>query len=210
LLLDLLGHPLTLGGLRALAPFAWRTARTKLESNALLALGPRDLATGQPIDVPDLLEKKGASAFRQIQPIKNKALSVLRKLLHHDTPMTTIANRFFHPRAEDFLSLVANLGRLPGAKTVLQSHGLDEQSTFEWLGMETPKRFEQVVKEFDGQTSLEAALKISTVRVEFLAKRGTFLTHEVDRFLSRKAHWTESDRPSLESLIVPDPGPADA
>jgi hypothetical protein len=194
-LLGLVGRPLRLDGLGALAPFAWRTARTKLEINALLALGPRDLSTGQPINAPEMLDERGASAFQQIETIRTRTLQrALRKGIQA-TVWGTLANRYLYRTTEPFSTLLARALSLSEAESVLKSHAFPKESALEFL---------RAIRS-DGE-----AAKSLLPQAKFLTERDQALVTQVGHFLLSKARWHETDRPSLEALIIPDPEPADA
>jgi hypothetical protein len=101
-------HPILEPGL---GRFNFRTARSKLETLALLALGPRDLSTGRPVAVTTLFDEDR----REIPPI---LIGIRAK-----TPTAlTVANRIVHapiqPRAlRDILNGAVG-------EDVLRSHGI--------------------------------------------------------------------------------------
>jgi hypothetical protein len=164
----------TVGGL---APFAWRTARTRLEANALLGLGPRDLETGQPLDIPAVLETHGFAAFRQILPTR-PLLKWLTKRDVQATPAGTLANRLFSPHGEVKVS---------ASDEVLESHALPREQAQEFFNHPSSGTF-----------------------TSFIEARSALLTRVVNAFLLSKARWLETDRPSIESLIISDTEGPDA
>jgi hypothetical protein len=158
--------------------YNFRTARTKLHANMLLARRPRDLRTGHLLDIPSVLEKEGASAFAQVYtslpPVPpddllgdESGLPDLRRGL---------ANRLFHPSLEK-QSLLSLLRTSPPAPAVLESHAISEEAFGALL---------------DGNARF------------FLSYRQRLLDKHLHPFLESRARWDESDRGSLQSLIVPD------
>jgi hypothetical protein len=162
--------------------YNFRAARTKLQINALLALKPRDLRSGEIIDGPVLIGKMGASALPRIfstqpkgaptRPIQSARLRVM---------MQALANRLIHPSVEA-QSLLTTVRHAPQSPHLL-SHGIG--------------------------TEAAAALRAGDA-LGFLRSREDFLFDHVRQFLNSKARWGESDRGSLQSLIVPDEEDGDA
>jgi hypothetical protein len=162
---------------RHLGGYDFETARTKLQLNALLALQPRDLRSGELIDGPALIEQLGAGAIRKIYEAPP------RDLKRHGTAsfmmplrMRSLANRLLHP-VVDGKSLQEALLAASSRPELLQSHGVSPEA-------------------FSALSNQEANA--------FLDRRARFLSHYVRQFLDAKARWGESDRGSLQSLIVPD------
>jgi hypothetical protein len=159
--------------------YNFRTAQTKLQVNALLALQPRDLRTGELINGPKLISLKGADALPRI--FNSLARSLVKRHgtgLFEDTQslMRGLANRLVHPIAKE-QSLLATLRNAPSEPALLLSHGIPLEA--------------------------HAALRNGHV-LDFLMSRTVFLSNHVRQFLDSKARWEESDRGSLKSLIIPD------
>lgn len=157
------------------APNVWeynfRTAQTKLQVNALLALEPRDLRSGERVDGSALIARMGADALPRIFNAPS------RVLIEESTGTTKgIANRLFHPPVEE-RSLLATLRDASPEPELLWSHGIP------------PEAF--------------IALRAGGA-AEFLMRRSLFLREHISQFLNSRARWGESDRGSLQSLIVPD------
>ncbi|WP_437633470.1 DUF262 domain-containing protein [Sorangium sp. So ce854] len=68
--------------------FHFATARSKLQCCALASLGPRDLGTGETLDLPALLSAPG----------EEKVPTLLRGKLAEDERASGLANRILHPR----------------------------------------------------------------------------------------------------------------
>lgn len=88
-----------------LREYNFRTAQTKLQINALLALEPRDLRSGELFDGPPLIGRSGAEALPRIFTARLQGVRVspvneapLREM------MQRLANRLLHPTT-DGLSL---------------------------------------------------------------------------------------------------------
>lgn len=166
----------------SLTEYNFRSAQTKLQVNALLSLRPRDLRTGEPLDVTGLVGREGASAFRQL--FTSAAALVpdpLGFIDHGVTPeqrMQSLANRIFHPPVEKQSLTKLFLSPHPPAPELLRSHAI------------TPEALE--------------ALRYRKDATLFLDIRGAELNGLVRDFQDSRARWGESDRPSLQSLIVPD------
>jgi len=213
-LLRLLSVAPTPGAATVLAPFAFRTARTKLEANALLALGPRDLTTGQPIGIPDVLDAQGVSSFRLIVPINTKNFDRTLKRKLGDTPLGTLANRFFYPSDEDFLLLINRALSKKEGRTALSSHGFSEAATNELMTVvfnQINQRSRPPASAMVGEPDLPSGIDAITVaKAKFLTPRTQLLERQVHRFLELKARWSETDRPSIGALTIPDFEGADA
>jgi hypothetical protein len=157
-----------------LRDYNFRTAETKLQVNALLALRPRDLHSGELLDVPAIVGAQGAAALRLIitspPRLRPDDGSVRLKIL-----MQGLANRIFHPAMQEQPFLTAIEHSLH--PEVLSSHGIP------------PPAF-TAIQQGD--------------RLGFLAHRQSFLEHHIDTFLGLKARWLESDRRSLQSLLILD------
>ncbi|HEX8822480.1 MAG TPA: DUF262 domain-containing protein [Archangium sp.] len=158
-----------------LGDYNFRTAETKLQVNALLALHPRDLRSGELIDVPTLIGAEGAAALRPIftsapRPRPDAVDTVKLKMR-----MQGLANRLIHPTLEEQSLLTALSQPLP--PEVLSSHGIPELA---FLALQHGDR------------------------LGFLIIRQSFLEHHVERILDSRARWLESDRKSLQSLLVVD------
>jgi hypothetical protein len=162
----------------SLGEYNFRTAQTKLQVNALLALRPRDLRSGEMIDGAALIGREGAEALPRIFTSLTSSLKAdsqgYEEILQF--MMRGIANRLVHPGAGK-QSLLANLRHSPIRAEVLRSHGISSEA-LSALGAGNPGRF--------------------------LLERYKFLLKHIRQFLDAKARWGESDRESLQSLIVSD------
>ncbi|QRN97301.1 DUF262 domain-containing protein [Archangium violaceum] len=158
--------------------FKLTTFRTKVEANALLSFQPRDLRSGQLLDVPALLEREGAAALPHILP----SARILSKTSSPDWSITfysqdTLANRLIHPPVADppLYSLLRSA--LSMAPEVLQSHAVP------------PGAIDALHhKDF----------------TSFVELRGDLLTDHIRRFLDSRARWEAADHGSLRSMIVSD------
>lgn len=169
--------PSTAPDLWNLEVFNFRTARSKLEANALLALQPRDLRSGQLLDIPALLEQEGASAFTRIvtsRPPVRSDMSLQEE--SGEFFMREITNRIFHPSSLQPSPLALLTAPVPLDTFVLESHGIDQGALDE--------------------------LKKSVWF--FLVYRARWLEAHLNQFLSARARWRESDHGSLQSMIVTD------
>ncbi|HYO69235.1 MAG TPA: DUF262 domain-containing protein [Archangium sp.] len=157
-----------------LRDYNFRTAETKLQVNALLALQPRDLQSGEPLDVPTIVETQGSAALRPIitSPPRLRPDDGSLQLKHL---MQGLANRMFHPAMQE-QSLLTALEQ-PLSPEVLNSHGIP----------------------LPAFTALQQG-----DRLGFLTLRQRLLERHVETFLDVKARWLESDRKSLQSLFILD------
>ena len=142
-------------------PYSWKRV-TRLWVNALVALQPRELLTGQRVDITGLLEQRGKDALIPIftEPLERR---------------DSLVNQLFHPDLKRASVLAVLQSYSPREPEVLLSHGIQQE------GYEALRR---------GQYG------------EFLTSREHFLRGHIERFLAAKARWGESDRGSLQSLIV--------
>ncbi|KFA92368.1 DUF262 domain-containing protein [Archangium violaceum] len=103
-----------------LRDFKYRAAETRLQLNALLALQPRELRSGELLDVPTIIGTQGAEALRQlltsVPRLRPDDDSVQLKSL-----MQGLANRIFHPEISG-QSLLAAIEQ--ASPEVLGSHGI--------------------------------------------------------------------------------------
>ncbi|HEX5751468.1 MAG TPA: DUF262 domain-containing protein [Archangium sp.] len=103
-----------------LREFKYRTAETRLQINALLGLHPRELHSGEVLDVPAIIGTQGSNALGQI-------LTEAPRLRPDDESaqlkslMQGLANRMFHPETPG-QSLLAALEH--ASPDVLGSHGI--------------------------------------------------------------------------------------
>ena len=157
--------------------FNLRRARSRLQANALLALQPRDLRGGRPLDIPALLERDGASAFTQFTtPLSRPMLTPAEEDVG-ERFLGGLANRLFHPAlpGDDLRAFV--VASTPAEAPVLASHGISPDAL-------------QALREDDVW--------------RFLATRERTLTEHLRRFLDSRARWEASDHGSLQSMIVSD------
>lgn len=96
--------------------FHFASARSKLQCCALASLGPRDLVTGEQLDVPALLSAPG----------DEKVPTVLRGKLAEDARASGLANRILHPRLP-MRDLIKAITTTSDART-LASHGISIQA----------------------------------------------------------------------------------
>jgi len=190
-LLKMLGPPFPgqLVGLQ-LASFSWRTARTKLEANALVARGPADLTTGLRIDVGSLIEEDGGSAFQPIIRLDTRHMTKQWRDQLGQTPFLTLASRVLHPKVPGILDLLKVALKRPDAGEILGSHFLHEPLLRALFETQHPWPPESAVP--------------------LLVDRSAQILAYLEQFLAAKARWEESDRPSIESLTVPDEDRTDA
>lgn len=160
----------------ATLPYNFRTASTKLHLNALLALRPRDLRNGDLINGVDLIGRKGADALPQIftSPPQATGRGISPDFLWH--LLHGLSNRLLHPGVKK-RSLLSLLREAPPEPDLLLSQGIP-------------------------MVAFQALHKGHTHA--FLLERTAFLEEHIGQFLNSKARWGESDRGSLQSLIVPD------
>lgn len=146
-----------------------------VEANALVSLHPRHLLTGALLDVTAMLEESGHAAFHPIIPNK------LTLEPEQTEPMLLLqsitANYIFHPPLPDTdVAGALKAAHRLGLET-FTSHALTEE---------------------------EVRLVQEDQHGDFLFKRMTALTELTVGFLKARTRWDESDRPSLQSLIVDD------
>ncbi|WP_324993229.1 DUF262 domain-containing protein, partial [Hyalangium sp.] len=150
----------------ALREYNFRTAQTKLQVNALLALKPRDLRSGEIIDGPALIGNVGAGALLRIVTSMPRGVRLPpRYAVAFRGILQGIANRLIHPVTEE-RSLLATLRSASLSPEVLQSHSI--------AGL-------HIDHLHAGDT------------YGFLRGREYFLYRHIRRFLDSKARWGESD-----------------
>ncbi|MCY1018071.1 DUF262 domain-containing protein [Pyxidicoccus sp. MSG2] len=155
--------------------FALDTVMGVVDANALLSLHPRHLLTGAPLDVAAMLEEAGRSAFHPILP--NTLTLQPQQTASMPLVQLTVANYLFHPPQPDTDAGGAlQTEHTPGPET-LASHAL----TLEGIRL----------------------LQENQHR-DFLLMRLDALNAVTVSFLKARTRWDESDRPSLQSLIVDD------
>ncbi|MCY1029872.1 hypothetical protein OV207_00245 [Corallococcus sp. BB11-1] len=98
----------------------------RVEANALLALGPRHLLTGDVLEPGPLLEAQGAVAFLPLFPTSPPGLSTAPGL--GDSMLLTLTNQLFHPVLAPGVTLLGlvRTGALPPA--VFPSHALTPEA----------------------------------------------------------------------------------
>jgi len=157
----------------AAARFDFRTAWSKVEANAFLSLRPRDLRSGEELDVASVLEENGASAFVPLtRPLPGARLPKKFIAMHYES----LANRIFHPLPRG-ASVAVLLARASRNVPLLESHSLSPSD---------------LVVMRSGQPD------------EVVRWRHSRLKELMDTFLNAKVAAPDSDRPSIDSLIVPD------
>lgn len=157
--------------------YNFRTAQTKLQANAVLSLQPRDLRSGQILDVPMVLEHEGAAAFTQIFASTPYYLETAYAPSYVEPLLRGFTNRVFQPSMEKQSFLKALHTTPPPSPEILRSHAIPP------MAIQELRRGESI---------------------KFLSLRGEFLRAHVEVFLRSRARWLESDRSSLQSLIVHD------
>jgi hypothetical protein len=163
------------------APADLRGAGVRLAVNALLALGPRDLRSGERLDMPVLLKQQSVSSWFQflftgapeelLPSGDDELLDQLGKALG------SLANRIIHPVVPGEGQLVALLKGPSASPEVLRSHAITPEAS--------------------------VALQRGDV-LEFCQSRATSMNQHIQVFTASRARWEESDRPSLQALIVPE------
>lgn len=99
--------------------FDARAAATRVVLTALASLKPRDLRTGEPMDVASLIEAEQADSFRKIFTRANEKLVVVR----------TPANRVIHASDGAIGEMLrARLSAGRGQDAVLASHGIGAEA----------------------------------------------------------------------------------
>jgi hypothetical protein len=96
--------------------FHFARARSKLQCCALASLGPRDLVTGELLDLPALLSAPG----------EEKVPTVLRGRLAEDDRASGLANRILHPRLPT-RGLIQAITATSDART-LASHAISTEA----------------------------------------------------------------------------------
>ncbi|MGK4008727.1 DUF262 domain-containing protein [Sorangium sp. So ce1036] len=96
--------------------FHFARARSKLQCCALASLGPRDLVTGELLDLPALLSAPG----------EEKVPTVLRGKLAEDDRASGLANRILHPRLP-MRGLIQAITATSDART-LASHAISTEA----------------------------------------------------------------------------------
>jgi hypothetical protein len=155
--------------------YNFKSAHTKLQVNALVALRPRDLMTGRPLVVEGVLEASGADALVPLISSLAETRAEPDERGAWREPLADLANRIFHP------PISRPLRWLPPehlqSEAVLRSHAID-----------TPA-LEELYRD-----SLRG----------FLEARRRMLETHVMAFLNARAKWDDTDRPSLHALLVAD------
>jgi hypothetical protein len=157
--------------------YNFRTAQTKLQTNALLALAPKHLLDGHTLNIHLLINELGAASFTPI-------ITSTTQPLHHthlESPKASnkpslhgLANRIFHTHTEKNSLVRALQAATP---SVLQSHGIPPSA----------------IKSLQQQDN-----------IGFLKHRGEFLRKHIGAFLDSRARWLEPNRKSIHSLIISD------
>jgi hypothetical protein len=99
-----------------LGRFNFRTARSKLETLALLALDPKDLSTGRPVMITELLNKDRRETPPVLIDVRTDEAGDLKTLA------LTIANRIVHPPLQS--RKLRELSRGDIGEDILKSHGI--------------------------------------------------------------------------------------
>lgn len=96
--------------------FQFSTARTKLQCCALASLGPRDLSTGEPLDIPAVLSAD----------VAEKVTTILRGKFASDEQARGLANRALHPRlsSSEFVKAIA----ASADEDALRSHAMSGEA----------------------------------------------------------------------------------
>jgi hypothetical protein len=152
----------------------------RVAMNALLTLHPRHLLTGAPVDPVQLFEEHGASALRPLftsPPAEAPPGASPMEAALPDVLLATLANHLFHPPLPGQELLDVLRGPSSPAPEVLLSHAIAP-------GLLPLLRHERIT--------------------DFLAQRQKFLGAHIAGFVRAHTRYEESDRPSLQSLIVED------
>jgi hypothetical protein len=157
--------------------YNFRTAQSKLQVNALVSLQPRDIRSGHLLDVPALLEREGGATIPQLFTSTPHFEESKYAPSYVEPLLWGLANRVFHPPVEKQSFLKVLQTRPPPSPEVLRSHAIP------------PVAFQELLQ---GDA------------VAFLSFRSAFLRRHTEEFLNSRARWQESDRKSLQSLIVAD------
>lgn len=170
------------------APFNFRFAASKLQALALMELGPRDLETGELLDLGGFLGDRTHDYDLPFSHVvtyktgsrKDLVQSAANRLAHPNRPGGL--RRLLRQVAGELMLELADLDVCqypPGVtvSTVLASHGITEAAA-------------QALRDGDA--------------VQFLELRAEYLRPHFQRFFDRHARWDEPDRPSLASLVVSD------
>ncbi len=146
-------------------PFKFSFAASKLQALALMALGPRDLESGEQIYLGNGWGLVGEDLHISLPAVISGSRPGLEQ---------SVANRLMHPPRAKLRRMLeqANLD-------ILATHGIT-------------------------QDALEALLAKNSA--SFLNQRAAFLHNHFQRFFARHARWDESDRPSLQSLLIEEEG----
>lgn len=107
-----------------LGEFNLKTAKSRIEANALVSLKPRSLSDGEVIDVESALAGEGGNVFRMLAPVSLRPRPPQLDQGFRRTSFGTIANRIFSPEGEAPLQALINWLQSPGATAalVLVSH----------------------------------------------------------------------------------------
>lgn len=156
--------------------FDFRYLSARIEANALLSLRPRHLLTGGPLDVASLLNTRGRTAFQPIIPRRAPGLELLLSG-PMGRLMSSLANMLFHPPSanESIFEILRTTAQAESA--VLVSHAIPPQGRELLLG----NRYR-----------------------DFLEQRAVTLRDLTMDFLRARTRYDASDRPSLQSLVIPD------
>jgi Protein of unknown function DUF262 len=160
----------------ATAPFNFRHAVSKLETLALMDLGPRDVSSGKPLNVADLFDDDSENGDHRLPPVFSTKVDGDKDLA------ASAANRLVHPSRRGIKkalvdAVVGSLLPDTDLQQLLLSLGIDE--------------------------SAQAAL-IGERRHEFFVARQRFLREHFEVFFNRRAQWDANDRPSIASLVAAD------
>ncbi|MFB1483493.1 DUF262 domain-containing protein [Corallococcus sp. RDP092CA] len=145
---------------------------------AMLSLQPRDLLTGAVLDPTELLEQPG-EGFQPILPPEGVWWTAQRSLDRRTARrvMDGTFNFLFHPQVpgRSFIQLLE--AQPPPAEELLHSHGLTPQA------LDALRRQEGL---------------------GFLHLRQAVLEPVLRQFMEARTRWDDSDRPSLQSMIIDD------
>lgn len=165
-----------------LAEFNLRTARSRIEANAFLSFKPRSLNDGEFVDVESALAAASRNTFRRLVPIRLRPRPPNFERDFRRTSFGTIANRVFYPEGDDPMEATMNWVQSPGGPAVLASQAIPIAAA------------QRLTHSFGGKEL-----------VALLAERDELLRKSIASFVESRTRSTESDRPSLQSLIVSDP-----
>ncbi len=165
--------------------FDARADESRIVLLALAHLGPRDLTSGEPIDIPGLLEQRDKDAFVKI--LKRSGLRGSR----------SAANRILHPSGVPILRLLKK--RIPNYALIALFRSRRDEPGLDLL---EPRAADDPILKSHAVDKQAAELLKAGDLDGFISQRSVSLTAEVRRFSERMAAWDHNDRPSIEYLLT--------